>query len=432
MTERRTAADVPAPGARPFLGARPRGARPQGRHEARPVAPAELDSLLTQDDSARSLWIRRLSISVGVLSITLALAIIAEFVTEVASPVDWAIVAIVITIAILSIVTIRLVDLRDREYEAELADTARLIRGLSRAVSPDAVVEAIADEVGAATAADHVVLVRRRPRAWALDATLVSVGTDVAPSSTTLPSTDLMPSAPGSEPSVRRLESRVADAFGLRNTVAAPLVVESGLIGALVLSRRTGTPWGDGARRRLAIAAGEASAALDRAYTLSDAEARALTDPLTGLPNRRRLDEHIRDLTGRRRAGDRVGVLMLDLDHFKRLNDDLGHPAGDRVLVAVGRAIAATVRDVDLPARVGGEEFAVILRDPGAAPDVAERLRVAISSIDLSAHGIGQVTVSIGVAVAHDAREPIPDVIARADDALLRAKRAGRDRVEIG
>ncbi len=123
---------------------------------------------------------------------------------------------------------------------------------------------------------------------------------------------------------------------------------------------------------------------------------------------------------------------MVDLDHFKLLNDELGHPAGDRVLVAVGRAIASTVRDVDLPARVGGEEFAVILRDPGAAPEVAERLRAAIAAIDLTAHGIGPVTASIGVAVARDSTEPIPAIVSRADEALLRAKRAGRDRVELG
>ena len=290
-------------------------------------------------------------------------------------------------IGTLALVNRRAVARREEDRAAELADTARLIRNLSRAVSPDSVVEAIADELGAATEADHVVIVRRRPRAWALDATLVSVGAGGVPSTTTLPSTDLAAPGPGGEPSVRRLESRVADAFGLANTIASPLVVESGIVGAIVLSRRTGHAWGDAARRRLAMSASEASAALERAYTLSEAEARASTDPLTGLPNRRRFDDHVRSLDGRRRANDRVGVLMIDLDHFKRLNDAHGHPAGDRVLAAAARAIATSVRDVDLPARVGGEEFAVVLRDPSGAMEVAERVRAAIAAVDLGADG---------------------------------------------
>jgi diguanylate cyclase (GGDEF)-like protein len=385
-----------------------------------------------REGSVEALWARRLTIGIGVLSAALALLVGAEFVAGEASPADILIVLALAAMVALTIVTIRLVGVRDRQRAAELEDTARLIRSLSRAVSPDAVVEAIAGEVGHATDADHVVIVRRRPRAWALDATLVSVGADVAPSTTTLPSTDLVPAGRPEDASMRRLEAHVADAFGLRHTISAPLVVEAGLVGAIVLSRRTGQAWGDAARRRLAVSAAEASAALERAYTLSDAEARAQTDPLTGLPNRRRFDQVARDLAGRRRAGDRAGLLMIDLDHFKRLNDELGHPAGDRVLVAVARAIAGSVRDVDLPARVGGEEFAVILRDPSGAAEVAERLRAAIAAIDLSAHGIPGITASVGVAVATDPEEQVAALVRRADDALLRAKRDGRDRVVVG
>ncbi|MEI8333464.1 MAG: GGDEF domain-containing protein [Chloroflexota bacterium] len=232
---------------------------------------------------------------------------------------------------------------------------------------------------------------------------------------------------------MRRLESRVADAFGLSHTIAVPLAVDAGLVGAIVLSRRTAVPWSDAARRRLALSAAEASAALERVYSLSDAEARAATDALTGLPNRRRFDEHVASSGRRRRAGDRTGVLMIDLDFFKRLNDTCGHLAGDRVLVAVGRAIAASVRDVDLPARVGGEEFAVILRDPlpERAVEVAERVRAAIAAIDLSAEGIPAITASVGVAVSDDPDVSIHAVVEQADAALLRAKRDGRDRVEV-
>ncbi len=433
MTGRRRPAATAATAA---TAPRPSVAAP-GRHAGPDLSTAtelaaELAPFGTREDRRQTLWIRRLSLVIGALSVFLTAVVGSEFVTGPASAADVAIAAVIVAIAVLALVTLRLAGVRDRRRSAEVEDTARLIRGLARAVSPEAVVEAIADEVGSATAADHVVIIRRRPRAWALDATLVSVTGDVAPSTTTLPSTDLMPAPQAAAGSVRRLEAHVADAFGLRNLISAPLVVGDGLVGAIILSRRTGQPWGDAARRRLAVSAAEASAALERAYTLSDAEARAMTDPLTGLPNRRRFDDFAHEMAGRRRAGDRVGVLMIDLDHFKRLNDELGHPSGDRVLVAVGRAIAGAVRDIDLPARVGGEEFAVILRDPSAATDVAERLRASIAAIDLSAQGIPRVTASVGVAVAADPSEQVPALVRRADDALLRAKREGRDRVVVG
>jgi len=425
---------APATPGRPFLGARPDASRRQAiPGAARRGSNAGLDELQSRDDPREDGSLaRRTAYAIAALALLLAAFVVLEFATGDASPVDAPIALLIIVIGILALVNRRAVARRERERSDELADTARLIRNLSRAVSPDAVVEAIADELGTATEADHVVIVRRRPRAWALDATLVSVGADAAPSTSTLPSTDLAAPGPGGEPSIRRLESRVADAFGLANTIASPLVVEAGIVGAIVLSRRTGQPWGDAARRRLAVSAAEASAALERAYTLSEAEARAVTDPLTGLPNRRRFDEHVRSLDGRRRANDRVGILMIDLDHFKRLNDEHGHPAGDRVLAAAARAIATTVRDVDLPARVGGEEFAVVVRDPSGALEVAERVRAAIAAVDLRSDGLPQVTASVGVAVATDAAEPIRDVIARADRALLRAKQDGRDRVVAG
>jgi diguanylate cyclase (GGDEF)-like protein len=152
---------------------------------------------------------------------------------------------------------------------------------------------------------------------------------------------------------------------------------------------------------------------------------------LTGLPNRRYFDEFCSLLARRRRAGDAVAILMIDIDKFKVLNDTYGHPVGDEVLKAVGGAIVSTVRDQDVPARVGGEEFAVLLRNPGpdVAMDVGERVREAVRSMDLSPFGVGTVSVSVGVANALGPEEPLPDVVARADQALLRAKRAGRDRV---
>ena len=122
---------------------------------------------------------------------------------------------------------------------------------------------------------------------------------------------------------------------------------------------------------------------------------------------------------------------MIDLDHFKRLNDTFGHPAGDRVLVAVARAIAGSVRDVDLPARVGGEEFAVILRDPSGAAEVAERLR-ARSRPSTSGRRHPRGHRIRRRRRRGDPEEQIASRVRRADEALLRAKRDGRDRVVVG
>ena len=122
---------------------------------------------------------------------------------------------------------------------------------------------------------------------------------------------------------------------------------------------------------------------------------------------------------------------MIDIDRFKALNDRHGHAVGDDVLRAVAGAIVAAVRDDDVPARYGGEEFVVLLRNPasGVSVDVGERVRSAVRALDLSEYGVGEVSVSVGVAVAAHPGERIGDLIVAADRALYRAKRAGRDRV---
>jgi diguanylate cyclase (GGDEF)-like protein len=157
-------------------------------------------------------------------------------------------------------------------------------------------------------------------------------------------------------------------------------------------------------------------------------------DPISGLPNRRYFDEFSSLLTGRRRSGDALAVLMIDIDKFKGLNDTYGHPVGDVVLKSVAGAITAAVREQDVPARIGGEEFAVLLRNPGpaVAQEVGERVRQAVRELDLGDLGVPGVSVSVGVANAVGPEEPIHALVDRADRALLRAKRAGRDRVVAG
>ena len=227
---------------------------------------------------------------------------------------------------------------------------------------------------------------------------------------------------------------RVRSAYGLPYTVAEPLIGERRFQGALILSKRTRDSWSEQARRLLGWAALEVSAAFSRAYALEEAERDANLDALTGLPNRRYFDELLAIMRPGRRSTDSLGIVMVDIDHFKAVNDRHGHTAGDGVLRAVAGAISLTIRAEDTPARYGGEEFAVILRRASAkqAEEVAERLRIAVSALPAERLGVSDhVTVSVGVAVA-DPGEDIEAVIERADHALYVAKRSGRDRVEVG
>jgi diguanylate cyclase (GGDEF)-like protein len=228
-----------------------------------------------------------------------------------------------------------------------------------------------------------------------------------------------------------RIAARTRNVYGLTDTLAAPLTSGREVVGAIILSHRTVGDWSPTTRRLLSGAAVEASSALSRAYSHLAAETQASTDALTGLPNRRYFDEFCGLLARRRRSGDAVGVLMVDIDKFKVLNDTYGHATGDEVLRAVGGAIVAAVREDDVPARYGGEEFVVLLRNPSpeVALEVGERVRASVAALDLGRLGVAGVSVSVGVAVARQADQPIAELIAEADGALYRAKRAGRDRV---
>jgi diguanylate cyclase (GGDEF)-like protein len=508
-------------------------------------------------------------------------------------PIDLLTAVLVILAAVAAVAHRNAVAGLEARGRGEAESFARILRGLSRSVSADAIVAAILDDLIDATAADHVVIVRRRPEARTLEATLVtrrqgipttatmlpvslldrepgdaatSVGVPVGPGisdqdvpassasmtpqerlrffalaavaapadaaeeaatgsegatademgaatpnaeesatageagpvdgaqqltleieAETSPALSLMPSLPrvarretdtggsrtllrraaaeslallqdiglpapdlfgargrakprevlarGSEAVVvERVAERVQSVFGLAHTMIAPLRAEGQVIGAIVLSRRDPRAWSESARRLLRGAAHETAAALARAESYREATAGAATDPLTGLPNRRYFDEFANLLSGGRRAGDSVAVLMVDIDKFKGLNDTFGHPVGDKVLRSVAEAITTAVRDQDVPARIGGEEFAVLLRNPGpqVAIEVGERVRHAVRELDLSTLGVPAVSVSVGVANAESADEPIQAVLQRADQALIRAKRAGRDRVIAG
>lgn len=162
----------------------------------------------------------------------------------------------------------------------------------------------------------------------------------------------------------------------------------------------------------------------------------ATTDFLTGLPNRRYFMERLEQEWSRlHRFGGQAAIMMLDLDHFKHINDTHGHALGDEVLKRFAQVLRQGVRRMDVPGRLGGEEFAVIL--PGASLDgarqLAERIRRAVQGLSVC-DALGQpvpVTVSIGVA-SFEPETPVSEaLLTRVDEALYRAKTMGRNRVEV-
>ena len=161
----------------------------------------------------------------------------------------------------------------------------------------------------------------------------------------------------------------------------------------------------------------------------------AVTDGLTGLHNRRYLERHLATLVQQATVTDKpLSLLVIDIDHFKAINDTFGHAAGDDVLREFARRVRMAVRNVDLAARLGGEEFVIAMPDTDAALAVAvgERLRGKIAG-EPFAIGSGErtvpVTVSIGIATLASGEETAEVLLKRADEAVYRAKRDGRNRV---
>ena len=158
-------------------------------------------------------------------------------------------------------------------------------------------------------------------------------------------------------------------------------------------------------------------------------------DSLTGLLNRRAIEQCLaREAHRLQRFNEPFSVLLVDIDHFKRINDLLGHAAGDEVLRQVAQTLAGEAREVDRVARYGGEEFCVLLpnTEHEGAMQAAERLRAAVHGQEITwGEDTVGVTISTGVACATRPDEPLDALLRRADEALYRAKAQGRNRVEF-
>jgi diguanylate cyclase (GGDEF)-like protein len=208
-----------------------------------------------------------------------------------------------------------------------------------------------------------------------------------------------------------------------------PLLVGGQVIGSVLVARSKKIAQRERGRVRDSVV--QAAPILANQRNLALAQLRAASDALTGLPNRRAADESLKRMVAH--AGRTVSPLagvLLDLDHFKQVNDLHGHELGDKALAAVGQILISTLRTSDFAARYGGEEFLVLLPDThaAAARDVAEKLRVAIEGADIAQ--IGPLTASFGVAAIPDDASDAEQMIRKADRALYAAKAGGRNRVE--
>jgi len=182
-----------------------------------------------------------------------------------------------------------------------------------------------------------------------------------------------------------------------------------------------------------AILANQLALALKRIRLYKDVEKMASTDALTRLHTRRHLMERFEEEFARAKLRKApLSLLMLDVDHFKRVNDQYGHLAGDMVLREVGRIVAGHIREIDIAGRYGGEEFCAILPDtdkPGAM-HAAERIRTAVNDEKIKAYDASlNVSMSIGVATFPEDAQHLDELLDKADWALYRAKKQGRNRV---
>ncbi len=207
-----------------------------------------------------------------------------------------------------------------------------------------------------------------------------------------------------------------------------PLLVGGEVIGSVLVAGGTITP---DTLTQVRAAVDQAAPIIANQRSLSVARLRATSDALTGLPNRRAADETLKRMVAQAgRTLSPLSAVMLDLDHFKQINDIHGHEQGDEVLAAIGAILSGCVRDSDFAARFGGEEFLLLLPDTAReqAAVLAEKLRGTIADAQL---GVASVTASLGVASFPEDGLDAEQLLRRADGALYTAKDHGRNRVEL-
>jgi diguanylate cyclase (GGDEF)-like protein len=219
-----------------------------------------------------------------------------------------------------------------------------------------------------------------------------------------------------------------------RHYLAVPLAGRDNSFRLLLVGRASKTIEAQGLDIAAAMAK-QVSVALDKARLIKDLENLATTDGLTRLYNRRTFLERAEaEFERSRRYRRPLSVLMLDVDHFKAVNDNHGHETGDRVLRILAQTSRESLRQLDVIGRYGGEEFVAFLPETSSATalDVAERLRQSVEGLVVpSQHRDIRVTISIGVATVKDKTADLAALIDAADEALYEAKQQGRNKIIV-
>jgi diguanylate cyclase (GGDEF)-like protein len=209
------------------------------------------------------------------------------------------------------------------------------------------------------------------------------------------------------------------------------LTVGGEVIGSVLLNRPA--PYNRVEDQRIQESVDQAAPVLANLRNLAIAEIRAATDSLTGLPNQRAVTDTLKRMFAQAtRTGGPLSLVVLDLDHFKAINDRLGHPVGDQALANVGAVLRSVLRVGDFAGRNGGEEFALLFpaTEVAAAQAIAERVRAGVADITIPGVDLS-LTASLGIAGYPDHAGDVDKLERLADAALYLAKRSGRDRTEI-
>ncbi|HWC28861.1 MAG TPA: sensor domain-containing diguanylate cyclase [Dehalococcoidia bacterium] len=224
---------------------------------------------------------------------------------------------------------------------------------------------------------------------------------------------------------------------GVESGIIVPLIVGARVVGTLACWSRQPDAYSEDDEKVLEMMASQVATAVVAADHAETSERRAMHDPLTGLPNRRQLTEDITSqFSGLAEVGQRAAIAMIDVDHFKRLNDDFGHRVGDVSLQKIASVMRNAMREGDMIYRYGGEEFVAIFKGASGPESLAaaDRLRHAVETTPLTGdqlEPVGPVTISIGLALFPDHDTDVNALIEMADKAMYRAKEFGRNRVEV-
>lgn len=329
-----------------------------------------------------------------------------------------------------------------RGADKRLATLLDLVDRLSAATSVAAAARLLADAARAALRADGVLLVDWQESDGIVRLVVDDVGSPAlgegatveAPSHVTWAARHMQPLVVDGLSSTRPLPLVTPGERWSRSPRAAllaPLVSGETTVAVIAVWRYDGPPFVSADTEFLRLLGHLGATTWRTARQLDDLNRRASTDPLTGLPNRSAFETRLASLVHHHQRYARpFALVVMDIDHFKQCNDTWGHDAGDRVLRHVGRLLQANVREVDLPARLGGEEFVVLMPETRLAEalEAADRLRRALEAQPIVWQGQRlAVTASFGVAACPETACTAERLLAAADRALYRAKSSGRN-----